>query len=118
MFGNAAATSLTVTPDRLTAISPGHLAGTVSLTVTTPDGQASASFTYLPRPELPDVVIAAPAASSRVLPPPVPGSSPTGKHPLTASQIAPNASAMDAGMMTLLRSIMSVVDDWIRRVPR
>jgi len=42
---------MTVTPDRITAVSPPHLPGSFLLTVDTPNGQASVPFTYLSRPE-------------------------------------------------------------------
>jgi hypothetical protein len=73
-----------VTPDRITAVSPAHLPGTVSLTVSTPDGQGSVSVTYLPRPELTGTVKVGPSGPSRANPPRVAGSSSTGKHPRSA----------------------------------
>jgi hypothetical protein len=57
MFGAVAATSFTVNSDsQITAVSPSHATGVVSITVTTPGGTSTvvtaAKYTYLPAPKI------------------------------------------------------------------
>ncbi|MEP6638887.1 MAG: IPT/TIG domain-containing protein [Chloroflexota bacterium] len=59
-FGGVTASSTVVTPETLTATAPSHVAGTVNVTVTTPNGTSAASaaneFTYDPDNEAPVTV--------------------------------------------------------------
>ena len=107
MFDKSGATALTVTPDQITASSPAHQAGTVSVTVSTPNGQAMTTFTYLPRADLAGPVNAGPPGSSRTLPPPLPGSPPTGK--LTTGPLASAPSVLRAAIEALWHVIQSSV---------
>jgi len=93
VFDQSPSPAVSVTPDQITATSPAHLAATVPLTVSTPNGKASVQFTYLPRAEVATGVSQSTAEPSRPAPPLVP-QVPPGPRKLVAGQpLAPTDNA-------------------------
>ena len=90
VFDQTASTTVSATPDQITVTSPAHLAATVPIIVTTPNGMATSGqqFTFLPRTELATGVSPATALPARLAPLPVP-QTPTGPRPMIASQAPP-----------------------------
>jgi hypothetical protein len=96
VFDQSTSTTVSVTPNQITAISPAHRAATVPITVSTPNGTAGGvQFTYLPRAELATGVSPSTGLPGRAAPPPLP-QSPRGPRPLNASQpSAPPTATVD-----------------------
>ena len=92
-FETFSPTALTVTPDQITAVSPPHLPGTVTLSVSTPNGRASVQITYLARPEVAPGASGTTSGSGRAAPPAVP-QIPPGPRPLVAGRWSAPATAM------------------------
>jgi len=93
VFDQSPSPAVSVTPDQITTTSPAHLAATVPLTVSTPNGKASVQFTYLPRAEAATAVPGSTARAGRPVAPPVP-QVPPGPRKLVAGQpLAPTDNA-------------------------